>query len=182
MRLVLEGPDGGGKTGLRDRLLAQYSNMKLMDRACTSEDGPLENLVDWVNLDLDMDSPDLSHQLYDRHPLISELIYSPSMGREMPPEFQDVDWLTDAWATFRRHPYIIIWCMPSRQTVIDNVKATHLAETEHQHGVVDHIGAIYDLYHIQMCREVLYTGRLRWNYEVDMFQTLVNQLNTWMGI
>lgn len=72
--IVLEGPDGSGKTTLKDMLLERLDGVEEHERASTSKGGPVKHPFAWAEADvLSWDSQPFS--LYDRHPFISEPIY-----------------------------------------------------------------------------------------------------------
>lgn len=78
--IIVEGCDGSGKTGLIEELSKHFNLVRHL-RASDSITGPVKNLRDWVERDLDylegseLD-PDRWTYIYDRHPLISEPIYA----------------------------------------------------------------------------------------------------------
>lgn len=148
--VIVEGPDGGGKTTLVDRL-SRALGVEVHERACTSSDGPVPELCRWVERDLS--GP--SGGLYDRHPLISETIYGPIIRGHMVEDFGSRRWLRDAMVQFRRKDPFIIFCLPAWETVSSNILKTHEPTTSHLRGVLMHGQALYESY------------VLRWSLEPD---------------
>lgn len=147
MRIIVEGPDGAGKSTFIKGLMDRHPDFERAPRFATSEDGPMEALRDRVDADLGrkIDEPGRVI-IYDRHPLISELIYSPALGRPLAYGFDDLNWLADALVTWRCIPHRVVYCMPPRDHVIKNVFNSHAGTSDHQRGVRRMIAHIYDLY------------------------------------
>lgn len=141
--IVLEGPDGAGKTQLAQRL-SEDLGLPLAQKFVKSDgEGSGTNDLfgeayrDVVTM---MDKPPM---IYDRHPLISEYVYGPIVRGILPPDFV----MPQAHATLRllAEQVHVIWCLPALQRVADNVADT---ETNQQmSGVWRNIEAIYSMYH-----------------------------------
>lgn len=193
MRIIVEGPDGAGKTsfikGLRDR----HPGFELAQRFATSEDGPKPDMKAMVEKDLDAPFDDPGRVvIYDRHPLVSELIYAPALGRSLAYGFDDPNWLTDALTRWRMKKHVIVYCMPRREAVIRNVHKTHAIPTDHMHGVRRMIGHIYDLY---LARAALdrsnpqclvihhaYDNQENWPMVVNFFQAWNERMMKWRAM
>lgn len=185
MRIVIEGPDGSGKSTLIERFLERYPLLRLMDRPCSSDNGPIEGLKEWVDRDIHQaDTTELlgHSRLYDRHPLVSELIYSPALGRQLALGFEDYAWLVQALHDFSFMNYMVVYCLPGREVVIENVLATHTQDTDHVNGVRDNIGRIYDLYHIRACIEHMKPYRWRWSYRTNEWSELASTFDRWLTV
>lgn len=148
MSLIIEGPDGAGKSTLIKSLLEDLPQVKLAPRFCTSVGGPVEDL--WAEVmtgALDLTMPGL---IYDRHPMWSEYIYSHELGRGIAPGFltPDAQQLAEAMAS----ACTVVVCLPSLERVRTNLEAE-----EQMPGVAEHIDRIYEAY---MVRVVQYTGRV----------------------
>lgn len=141
--IVLEGPDGAGKTQLAQRL-SEDLGLPLAQKFVKSDgEGSGTNDLfgeayrDVVTM---MDKPPM---IYDRHPLISEYVYGPIVRGILPPDFV----MPQAHAMLRllAEQVHVIWCLPALQRVADNVADT---ETNQQmSGVWRNIEAIYSMYH-----------------------------------
>lgn len=149
MSIIVEGPDGAGKTTLVQELQYHFPDMELHPRFCTSTGGPIDNLTEAVFKDA-KNKP--THFIYDRHPTISEYVYNTSIpGRYIRKEF-----LVASMAKLREkvaHNSLTIFCLPPLGVVQDNVIAS--AEDE-MPGVVDNITRIYEQY---MMHLLMWPGR-----------------------
>lgn len=153
--IIVEGPDGGGKTTLIERILAQYPRtLQLHARASEGVSGPVPDLYEWALKDLNTwGQQPLS--VYDRHPLISEYIYGPIVRGVMDPRFHTT--------SLRRHlarRALVIVCLPSLGAVRASV-----SDDRDMPGVRTHIDAIWTSYaSLGACWPVA-TGLLYHNYE-----------------
>ena len=159
---IVEGPDGGGKTTLIRRLQDELG-FELMPRACTSDNGvDPTTLKQWVEDDLRNASP--QGLFYDRHPLISEPIYGPLIRGEMAEGFNHVGWLATQFARLSLMKPVMIFCLPPKQIVLENIRDSHEATTDHLEGVLRSAGAIYDLYCLRAAQEALSISTWVWDF------------------
>lgn len=142
--IILEGPDGSGKSTLQKSLLE--AGFEAGPRAVTSEGGVIdrENLVQWVWEDLmTWRSPDQQLRVYDRHPLVSEYIYGPIVRGDVAPG------MLSPFAREMGHWFVrnalVIFCLPPLETV--QVEVQKEAQME---GVVENIDDIYMSYQLIM--------------------------------
>ncbi|QWY84927.1 polynucleotide kinase [Gordonia phage MScarn] len=166
MSIIIEGPDGAGKSMLLKSLLEDLPDMRPAPRFCTSTGGPVENL--WAEVmtgALDLISSKL---IYDRHPMWSEYIYSQELGRDIAPGFltPSARQLADAMVSATT----VVVCLPSLERVRANLEAE-----EQMSGVAEHIDRIYQAY---MIRVVQYPGRvLVYDYtDAPSYFTLLSEL------
>jgi len=138
--LILEGPDGGGKTTLLETITERYPGIMQAPRASSSVEGPVKNLFEWATED--MNAWGLRpYSIYDRHPLISEYVYGNATRRSVAPGFN-----TAAAARLRQVMYrqaLVIFCLPPLKVVRENVRAN---APEQMAGVVENITKIYQMY------------------------------------
>lgn len=136
--IILEGPDGGGKSTLLEQLREQYPHIPLHERACTSQGGPLPTpeLYEWAARDL-ASWYDAKVHFYDRHPFVSEYIYGPIVrGGFVDRRFHGT--------TLRRrlaHHALVIVCLPPLETVRASV-----SDDKDMPGVTTHIDALWHAY------------------------------------
>lgn len=112
--VIVEGCDGSGKTTLIGHLFATGNYVK-HDRASTSLGGPVPDLDIWVGRDLDF----LHNRsqgipfIYDRHPLVSELIYADlrEKNRGVKGWFLNPQWIIEAQQRMAEHAILVI-CSP----------------------------------------------------------------------
>lgn len=137
--IIVEGPDGGGKTTLVNKIHKAFE-LPLAPKASDSLKGPVPNLCRWVDNDLlEWGSKPLA--IYDRYPLISEPIYGSAIRGKLPLP------MTRSWMRSRtntmRSLSLVIWCVPP----FDVVKANVIDHPgEHMTGVAEDIDAIWSLY------------------------------------
>ncbi|WNN95774.1 thymidylate kinase [Gordonia phage Fribs8] len=144
MSIIVEGPDGAGKSTLIRHLLEEHPALELAPRFCTSTGGPIDpaSLMDAVAKD-----PRLfqATRVYDRHPMFSEYIYSPALDRALAPGF-----LTSQARLFHRviqTNCLVIFCLPPLGVVEENL---HAEGAEYQMpGVMDNIRQIHLGYQIR---------------------------------
>ena len=164
MSIILEGPDGAGKTTLLQELHGHFPTMEQHPRFCTSTGGPVEDLAEAVYKDTKSKA---THFLYDRHPVISEYIYTFATGRPLRPAF-----LTDSMGRIRNriaHHSLVIWCLPPLREVIRNCERD---EEEQMPGVFENIEKIYHQYQMH---------RLFWPGRHTTFD-YTNSATSWEGL
>lgn len=163
--LVVEGPDGSGKTTLVNHL-AQTLGFRIAPKVVDSDTKPMVNLRNWTEYNVAYGFRPI---IFDRHRLISEPIYGPAMRKTQDAEFYDLTWLSEMmWRFYQANP-VIIYCLPDILTVRENV----LREETDNEAVRRHIAAIYAGYvtraAIDLSRGV---GRL-YNYKTTQLDDIV---------
>lgn len=138
--LILEGPDGGGKTRLAEAILAKHSGLTMAEKASSSLKGPVKNLAAWVRHQYDVMDESSTPLIYDRHPVISEPIYGPIARGGAQPGFAPSPWLSTATLNLQSRTFII-WCIPP---LIQVRKA--IANSRDMPGVTENIDAIHAAY------------------------------------
>lgn len=147
--LIVEGPDGAGKTTLVTHLCDELG-VEVRVRSSTSEHGPVDDLWEWVKADM---ASDPHWGIYDRHPLISETIYGPILRGEVRLGGEDPNELVEMWHQFHALKPYIIYCLPQLATVRVNVAANHDGDTTHTRGVLRYTDHIYAAYYYRMTRD-----------------------------
>jgi hypothetical protein len=115
--IIVEGPDGGGKSTLV-QTLSQELNFPVAERVVGSDTKPLTDIVKWTENNV---SQGFQLVIFDRHRLISEPIYSPFRDGEPPASFLDISWLGDMMWRFYQCKPIIIYALPPLEVVRANV-------------------------------------------------------------
>jgi hypothetical protein len=115
--IVVEGPDGGGKTTFID-LLKEYVNLEVAPRVVSKDAEAMVDLKLWVHENVKKGFQEL---IFDRHRLISEPIYGPVLRNKLEPGFSDLSWFYAMLEEFYHCKPIIIYCLPPLQVVWDNV-------------------------------------------------------------
>ncbi|QOP64424.1 thymidylate kinase [Gordonia phage Orla] len=146
MSIIVEGPDGAGKTTLIEQLKGAIPELMELPRFCTSTGGPLPDLFAAVQDRLwQLTTP---HAILDRHPLWSEYVYQQALGREMIVEFYDGS-ATRAHNVLDEHALVIV-CLPPIEVVRERLRA------EEQLSGVEY--AIDDIYERYLTRAAQFTG------------------------
>jgi GTPase SAR1 family protein len=113
--LIVEGPDGAGKTTLVERLSKEL-DMYVMPKVVDHNAEAMVDLVQWVHDDV---TSGLKRALYDRHRLISEPIYGLALRGK--PEFDNFRWLKQYTQQFHHLEPFVIFCLPPLEAVLKNV-------------------------------------------------------------
>ncbi len=116
--IIVEGPDGAGKTALVQHLASKY-DIPIAPKVVDQDTKPMiDDLRHWVDVNV---KKGLQWQLFDRHRLISEPIYAATFGRKAQPGFDDIHWFTARMIDFTRiHPFIV-YCLPAFEVVKANL-------------------------------------------------------------
>ena len=145
MTIVVEGPDGAGKTTLVKQL-EDVTQFKLMPRRVGQDTQALVDLKQWVEED---NSTRENWRLYDRHALISEPIYGPILRSQQKPCFTNPVWMKTELQRFYDRIPLIVYCLPPLEVVRRNV-----ANDENNIAVADKIDSIYAAYVARACLDV----------------------------
>lgn len=141
MSIIVEGPDGAGKTTLVQELQHHFPQMELHPRFCTSVGGPIAELTEAVYRDARARP---THFIYDRHPTLSEYVYNTAIpGRRIRDSF-----LTEAMGRIRERVArnsVTIFCLPPLETVKNNVYEDEEIGNN-MPGVFDNVERIYEQY------------------------------------
>lgn len=117
--LIIEGPDGAGKTTLIKKI-SQYLSLPIHPKAVNSQAQVEVDLRVWVE---DVLAKGFQKSLFDRFALISGPIYAPILQDEDQISlFEDVDWFNKVSAQLEAINPIIIVCLPYLETVIRNTR------------------------------------------------------------
>lgn len=133
--IVVEGPDGAGKSTLIKSLQIAHHGLTLAPRACTSLAGPLSGveLVRWLRTYGVMPG-----YVYDRHPCISGPVYDAVYAD--PVEEWVGGWVRGTLHELRESARVI-YCRPPRREIIKSIN-----ENVQMEGVDRKIHQIIDTY------------------------------------
>ena len=137
--IVVEGPDGAGKTTLITQLVL-HTGLPVAPRVVSKDAEAMVDLKQWVDENLDQGF----HQvIFDRHRLISEPIYGPILRQKLEPGFDSMSWLFPRLRQFYRIDPVIIYCLPPFETVWDNVRDDESNKVVAQREVIQQIWGAY---------------------------------------
>jgi adenylate kinase family enzyme len=159
--IIVEGPDGAGKTTLI-RQLAQEFDLPIAPRVVSKQTNDLTDLQQWIDKNL---QEGFQYRLFDRHRLISEFCYGPTLRPVQRPGFTDRMWVRRQLRLFYEEVQpMIIYCLPKLEVVKNNL------EFDDNNDVVrDHIEQIYAAYlERSTLDELLLPGHVMvWDYTLD---------------
>jgi hypothetical protein len=167
--IIIEGPDGSGKSTLIWRL-TEALGYEVNAKASDSLTGPVPDLAKWTVDDMARWPSDIVPRIYDRYPVISEPLYGLVVRHNIRPQFDNTGWLADLRLTMYRRA-VVVWCLPSLDTVRLNVTSK---PNDQMPGVVDNIQHLWHGYHA-LWRA---WGGLsyRWDYATGNFEMLVAEM------
>jgi hypothetical protein len=120
--IILEGPDGSGKTTLAGRIVEEFGMeyRRPPEALLSSTHGPAPDLVDWWRNELRRPGDERKAGVYDRTFWISEPIYQAVSARQPMCTTEEV-WrgIADLWA----EDPILIFCMTDEAGMIENAYA-----------------------------------------------------------
>lgn len=116
--IVVEGPDGSGKTTLI-RHLARETGLPVAPRVVSKNAEAMVDLKQWVE---DNVNAGFQATIFDRHRLFSEPIYGPILRQHFEPGFDDPDWFRTQLYSFYQARPVVIYCLPPFEVVWSNVE------------------------------------------------------------
>lgn len=166
--IILEGPDGAGKSMLAMRL-SEELRVPVKPRVVSSDMSTEVDLFYWCRDEINR-WPEAA--IYDRFPLISELIYSPVFRDRPRPTFDEFSWLAKLYKEFFSIKPVVIVCLPKWEEVYANV----MREETDNRVVQDKIRSIYWLYFALAAQRPEF---LVWDYTQPMeYETLLQNIRT----
>lgn len=168
--IIVEGPDGAGKTTLVHDLRDFFDpRLRIANKVVDETTRALDDLVAWTEGNVQRGFQDM---LFDRHRLISEPIYGPVIRPNNPePGFDDFDWLTLMNYRFRNARPCIIYCLPPLEEVQRNIWDDIKNEV-----IKQDIEPIYRLYTERAARDCLYFGADVFDYTAPNNGVAFNQI------
>jgi len=133
--IIVEGPDGGGKTTLA-RNLSETLDIDILPKAVGADTQARVDLREWTDQHVAWD-----WHIYDRHNLISDPIYSIILDRSKP-DIYDPEWLMSAMMKFYEARPIIIYCIPPLPVVTKNC----IEGADDNSAVIPHLPMIHQAY------------------------------------
>lgn len=114
--LIVEGPDGAGKTTLIEKISGQLG-WPVDGRVVGKDTEAFVPLNKWVDTNL---REGFQRRIFDRHRLISEPIYGPIIRKRLTDGFDDLNTYHRWTVEFHALAPIVVFCMPSLETVREN--------------------------------------------------------------
>lgn len=163
--IVVEGPDGGGKSTLV-RILSSRLRVPIANKVVGSDTQPLTDLVKWTENNV---ARGFQAMIFDRHRLISEPIYSPFRNQEPTTKFLDLAWMSEmTWQFYAAEP-VIIYALPGIELVRENV----IDPTTENQFVAEWINHIYAGYVARASSDLTRTNCRLYNYETTRVDDIV---------
>lgn len=173
--VIIEGCDGSGKTTLIQALM-QTGRFVAHARASDSKTGPVPVLDRWVEIDLDQieeyaEFEGMPVYLYDRHPLVSELIYNDLRWTNpgLKGNFTDPDWVTQMRRRLGEYAVLVI-CSPP-YALVEQVMQTQ-GRDAHMPGVFENRYTLWTRY-----QRLVWPGTIiRYDWTRDTPEDLIRTL------
>lgn len=168
--IVVEGPDGAGKTTLIEKLATEFALPIAPKIVASDMSSQVLSKKAWCESNV---SKGFSATLYDRHCLISEPIYNIVTRSSFDPGFDDVGWLSAMMTMFYKWcSPLIIYCLPDLDTIRTNIED----DPDQPQRVKDAIRKIYGLYVAKAAADVPQAGALIYDYTTTPVETMLRQV------
>lgn len=115
--IIVEGPDGSGKTTLIEQLV-EHTGLPVAPRVVSKDTEAMVDLKKWTE---DNVWGGWQPTIFDRHRLISEPIYGPIFRDKDEPGFENLYWFSHMLGEFYRTGPVLIFCLPPLTEVMANV-------------------------------------------------------------
>lgn len=158
--IIVEGPDGAGKTTLIKQLI-EATGLPVAPRVVSKDAEAMVDLKRWTEENIKGGFQPL---IFDRHRLISEPIYGPVLREKPEPGFDDVEWFHAMLAGLYLDVCpIIVYCLPPWPVVWANIMKSE--DNRVFHGNPQGFRQIYQAYFNKaMTDQVLYSSSFTYDY------------------
>lgn len=157
--IIVEGPDGSGKSTLVEQL-SLLAGARIMPKAVSADMTITTPIDKYVAEALDLG---FSRRIYDRFALISAPIYTAMTHKIVPqPGFGDYRWMSREYARMREVAPLVIICLPSLETVWANCQRDEANKKIFLNK--GYCACVYWLYFNLAARN---PAHILYNYEVD---------------
>jgi hypothetical protein len=165
--IIVEGPDGAGKTTLVSRIELDWGIVR-EKRAVSSAAEALTPIGEYIEAEL---NKGFGMRLYDRFALISSPMYMMLPNRTFVEPMTDYTWLQGQYVKFRKVNPVIIYCLPP----FDEVKANLEREDNSGGKVLEHAEQIY-LNYVAFAAREYNSSIMVWDYTKPDLLRLANLL------
>lgn len=167
--IIVEGPDGAGKTTLITKL-SHILDLPVAPRVVSKDTEAMIDLKAWTEQNV---AQGWQATIFDRHRLISEPIYGSLLRVAFQPGFDDFNWLYNMnYMLYHRVQPVVIYCLPPYETVRVNIK-----DDSDNKRVADAIRKIYSMYVCKAASDAAMFQALHYDYtKGEMVDSLVEWL------
>lgn len=168
--IVVEGPDGSGKSTLVSALSERFG-LPVSPKLANSDMSKNMPEHQWVEENV---ARGFQATLFDRHCLISEPIYNSLTKDRFALKFDSISWLNAMHSMFYRgcRP-LIIYCLPSYEVVRRNVQTGDVPQPER---VIRNVRRIYGLYVSKAASDSALAGAMYYDYTTTPVTELYRKL------
>lgn len=139
--IIVEGPDGSGKTTLIQRLASEL-DLPIAPRVVTKDMEAMVDLQAWTEKNI---RAGFQPVIFDRHRMISEPIYGPIFREKPQPGFEDIHWFTEMMVGLYDMEPIIIYCLPPLEVVWHNIRGDD--DNQILHDAPDQVRSVWGAYY-----------------------------------
>jgi len=167
MLIVIEGPDGAGKSTLMNSLRLKFDRRAMFVTRASKPAGfnQLTDELIWLAM-----VPDTSIVFCDRHPYISEQVYGPILrDKSVFPE------MSATTSLMYERMLGIVYCRPPRDTI-----KRQLMLEDHIPGVPQNIDRLIDAYDVLMAATSSQTNVLTYDYTSQPIDGVLTGVNKWI--
>jgi hypothetical protein len=171
--IVVEGPDGAGKTTLINKLV-EMTGLPVAPRVVSKDAEAMVDLQAWVE---DNVTQGFQPVIFDRHRLFSEPIYGPILRESFEPGFDNLCWFNEMLTKFYECKPVMIYCLPPFETVRRNTQADPDNRVVQDHHTIKQVWSMY--FNKVMTDHVLYGDAWIYDYThpTDIIGLLVAHIN-----
>lgn len=148
--IIVEGPDGAGKTTLINRLASEL-DLPVAPRVVSKDAEAMVDLKDWTEKNL---AEGFQATIFDRHRMISEPIYGPILRTDPEPGFDDQYWFINMMYNLYDLEPIIIYCLPPIEVVMSNILSGD--DNKIFHGAPQKVRSIWGAYYNKAVTEMVH--------------------------
>lgn len=164
--IIVEGCDNTGKTTLIQKLKERFPQLEVVPK-WTGPRGPgsMKKMWDHMMTYLTRNPDETKYLVFDRFPLISELVYGPVIRKHIEFSREQIEQATEL---LKKHFPLVIYCRRDPEAILANFE-----EREQMEGVRENVKALIDQYNRVLC-ELDFLGIPVVDYTFDVSDTWTN--------